>query len=118
VSDDPLAAGLAALLQQVVAIPDDLERMKRADTAVEMLRQAESILCSIRDGAIRADRLKQPDRSVSKLVMLTGINRATITNARRLTRPVRYRYDDVVPRVMPDWLPAGSGAADPRAETD
>jgi predicted small secreted protein len=98
---DPLAAGLAALLGRVEAISSDLDRMRQADEAAELLRRFESMFCSIRDSAIRADREAKPNRSITQLVALTGIGRATIANARRVSRPVSYAYsDEMIRRVI------------------
>jgi hypothetical protein len=118
VATDPLTAGLAAILASTEQIADEAARMQRADEAAAIVRQFESLFCHVRDSAIRTDREKRPNRSVTQLVGLTGISRATIMNARRITRPVRYQYpDEDVRRVIGIGLLASRGAADPRAET-
>jgi hypothetical protein len=94
VSNEALENALAELKARIEGIPKTLDRMKAADEAAEALRTYESLLCAVRDDAIRTDRQLYPNRSITQLVLWTGIGRATIANARRVTRPVKYRYED------------------------
>jgi hypothetical protein len=44
----------------------------------------------MRDDALRTDRRNHPEHTVERVTQLTGIGRATVVNARRITRPPLY----------------------------
>ncbi len=88
---DLTAAGLARLLDLTRQIPGTVDRMREANEVADVLRQFEAEFCNLRDTAIRQDRELFPRRTVDQLVELTGIGFSTITNARRLARPVKHR---------------------------
>lgn len=84
-------AGAVATFRRLLAAEPVLVRIRLAHQVAEALRRAESQFCTMRDEAIREDRVANPDRTVDDLVDVTGVSRASVVNARRISRPTTQR---------------------------